>query len=36
MTIESEARYRLSEIVTDAAFKQRVFAKSEKCHTQKS
>jgi hypothetical protein len=29
MTTGSEARYRLSEIVTDSAFKQRVFAKSE-------
>jgi hypothetical protein len=36
MTNGSEARYLLSEIVTDSTFKQRVFAQSEKCHAQKS
>jgi hypothetical protein len=36
MTTGSEARCLLSKIVTDATFKQRVFAKSEKCYTQKS
>ena len=29
MTTGSEARYRLSQIVTDLTFKPRVFAKSE-------